>query len=247
MRQSVKLLLAFFIIFPMFAGAAEVWKSTEEIEVNGKKIKKEIYVTENIMKTINISDAGGNETIVDLKNDKITIINHKTESYQVIKLSKYIEFAEQLAEDIKARGHISSDKVIPEIKFEKKKTSKINGWDCEEWLVILDGKPFRNIWVAAELKDAPILKFKQKFSKIIPDTLVKYRSINSRIESHFSEKGMVVKSVKLSSSKRMQVITQTVTDIKPVTLKSVSIKIPENYLDKSAPETKAQTSETKSN
>ena len=230
----------------MVASGAEVWKSVEEIEVNGKKIKKEIYVTDNMMKTINIAENGETETIVDLKNDKITMVNHKTESYQIIKLSKYVEFAEQLAEDIKARGHISTDKVVPELKFEKKKNTKLNDWDCEEWTVSLDGKPYRSIWIAPELKSAPILKFKQKFSKIIPETLVKYRSINSRIDQHFVDKGMVIKSVRISTSKRVPVVTQTVTDIKPVTLKSVSIKIPENYLDKSAPET-TQTSETESN
>jgi len=247
MRQAVKILILSFMIFPIIATAAEVWKSVEEIEVNGKKISKEIYVTENVMKTVNVAEAGGNETIVDLKNDKITIINHKTESYQVIKLSKYVEFAQQLAEDIKSKGHISTDAVIPQIKFEKKKDSKLNDWDCEEWVVILDGKPFRNIWIAPELKDAPILKFKQKFSKIIPDTLVKYRSINSRIEQHFIDKGMVVKSVRVSTNKKVPIITQTVKDIKPVTLKSVSIKIPENYIDKSAPVSNAPQTETKSN
>lgn len=245
MRQSVKILFL-ILVLPIVASAAEVWKSTEEIEVNGKKITKEIYVTENMMKTINTADSGGNETIVDLKNDKITIINHKTESYQIIKLSKYVEFAEQLAEDIKARGHISTDDVIPQLKFVKNKDTKLNDWDCEEWTVVLDGKPYRTIWIAPELKDAPILKFKQKFGKIIPDTLVKYKSINSRIDKHFIDKGMVIKSVRISTSKRVPVVTQTVKNIKPVTLKTISVKIPENYLDKSAPET-TQTSETKSN
>ncbi len=245
MRQSVKILFL-LLVFPIAVSAAEVWKSTEEIEVNGKKVTKEIYVTENIMKTINTADTGGNETIVDLANDKITLINHKTESYQIIKLSKYVEFAEQLAADIKARGHISTDEVIPELKFEKKKNTKLNDWDCEEWTVTLDGKIYRNIWVAPELKDAPILKFKQKFSKILPDTLVKYKSINSRIDEYFLDKGMVIKSVRVSTSKKFTAVTQTVKNIKPVTLKSISVKIPENYLDKSAPET-AKTSETKSN
>jgi hypothetical protein len=245
MRQSVKILLL-ILVFPIIASASEVWKSTEEIEVNGKKITKQIYVTEDMMKTINTADSGGNETIIDLKNDKITMINHKTESYQIIKLSKYVEFAEQLAEDIKARGHISTDEVIPQLKFEKVKDTKLNDWDCEEWTVILDGKPYRKIWVSPELKEAPILKFKNKFGKIIPDSLVKYKSINSRIDKHFMDKGMVIKSVRISTSKRVPEVTQTVKSIKPVTLKSITVKIPANYLDKSAPET-TQTSETKSN
>jgi len=75
---------------------------------------------------------------------------------------------------------------------------------------------------------------------------VKYKSINSRIDEYFLDKGMVIKSVRVSTSKKFTAVTQTVKNIKPVTLKSISVKIPENYLDKSAPET-AKTSETKSN
>lgn len=235
MNRSVFTVLIFMLV-PAFLYSAEVWKSVEEVEVNGKIVTKNIYVGNDVMRTENESISGKNETIIDLKADKITIINHKTQSYQIITLSKYVEFAQQLAADIRGKGHIDPEKVIPQLTYERKDDAKVGQWDCEEWLVKLDGKPYLQVWVAPSLKNLPVIKFKKKFAAVMPESLAKYRSVDSRIEDNFLPTGMIVKGVKVPSSKKMPVVTQTVKLVEPSEIKALSFKIPAGYEDKSAPE-----------
>ena len=237
--------LSALLLLPSMIFCAEVWKSVEEVEVNGQIVTKNIYVTEDTMKTENISDAGRNESLVDLKADKITFINHKTQSFQVVKLSKYIEFAQQLASDIRAQGHIDSDKVIPQVTFEKKGNVKIGDFDCEEWNVNVDGKQYSKVFVAPSMKDSPVIKFKKKFAAMMPDSLVKFRSIEAKIEDNFLSTGMIIKAVRTPISKKVPVVTQTIKLVQPVALESVSLKVPANYVDKSAPENNEQNTQTK--
>lgn len=233
-------------LLPSLLFSAEVWKSVEEVEVNGTVVTKNIYVTADLMKTDNISDSGRNETLVDLKADKITFVNHKTQTFQVVKLSKYIEFAEQLASEIKAQGHISTDKVIPAVTFEKKGNAKVGDFDCEEWDVKVDGKQYSKVFIAASLKNSPVIKFKKKFAALMPDSIVKFRSIEAKIEDNFLPTGMIIKSVRTPISKKVPVVTQTVKLIQPVAAESISFKVPAEYVDKSAPENnEEQKTETK--
>jgi hypothetical protein len=216
--------------------SAEVWKSVEEVEVNGQIVTKNIFVGSDIMRTENESISGKNETIIDLKADKITIINHKTESYQIITLSKYIEFAQQLAADMKGTGHVDPEKVIPQVAFEKTGEAKVGEWDCEEWVVKVDGKPYNKVWVATALKNLPVIKFKKKFAAVMPESLAKYRSVDAKIEDNFLNSGMIVKAQKVPTSKKMPVVTQTVKIIEPASAAVLKFNIPAGYENKSAPE-----------
>lgn len=246
MKSLLKSLLPVLLLLPSVLFSAEVWKSVEEVEVNGQIVTKNIFVTADTMKTENVTENGKNETLVDLKADKITFVNHKTQSFQVIKLSKYIEFAEQLAADIKSQGHIDSDKVIPQVSFEKKGNVKVGDFDCEEWNVMVDSKQYSKVWVAPSLKNSPVIKFKKKFAALMPDSIVKFRSIDAKIEDNFLPVGMIVKSVRTPISKKVPVVTQTIKLVQPLTIESISFKIPVTYVDKSAPENnEEQKTETK--
>lgn len=235
MNRSIKTLL-FFVLFPVLIHSAEVWKSVEEVEVNGQIVTKNIFVGNDIMRTENESISGKNETVIDLKADKITIINHKTESYQIITLSKYIEFAQQLAADMKGTGHVDPEKVIPQVAFEKVGESKVGEWECEEWVVKVDGKPYNKVWVAPALKNLPVIKFKKKFAAVMPESLAKYRSVDAKIEDNFLNSGMIVKAQKAPTSKKMPVVTQTVKLIEPAQAAVLKFSIPDGYENKSAPE-----------
>lgn len=233
MNRSVFTVLIFMLV-PAFIFSAEVWKSVEEVEVNGKIVTKNIYVGNDIMRSENESVSGKNETIIDLKNDKITIINHKTMTYQEIKLSKYVEFAEQLAADMRGTGHVDPEKVIPQIAFEKVGASKVGEWDCEEWIVKVDGKPYNRVWVAPSLKNLPVIKFKKKFAAVMPESLAKFRTVDAKIEDNFLASGMIVKAQKVPSNKKMPVVTQTVKIIEPAEVLMLKFKIPKGYENKSA-------------
>jgi hypothetical protein len=233
MNRALFTVLCFFFL-PLISFAADVWKSVEEIEVNGNTVTKNIFVGSDVMRTENESESGKNETIIDLPSDRITIINHKIRSYQIIQLSKYIEFAGQLAEEMKGKGHIDPEKVIPQVTFEKLGMSKVEKWDCEEWLVKVDGKPYNKVWVAPELKNLPVIKFKKKFAAIMPESLAKYRSTDAKIEDNFLDAGMIVKAQKIPANKKMPVVTQTVKLVEPSDIKMLNFKIPSDYSDNSA-------------
>ncbi|MGI6394130.1 MAG: DUF4412 domain-containing protein [bacterium] len=242
-----KIFTVFLISFSsLLIFAADAWKSVEEIEVNGNIVTKNIFVDDNTMRTENESENGKNETIINLEQDQITIINHKAQTFQEIKLSKYVEFAEQLAAEMKAKGHIDQEKVIPQVTFEKTGTAKVGEWECEEWLVKVDGKPYNKVWVAPSLKNLPIIKFKKRFSAIMPESLIKYRSIDAKIEDNFLTTGMIVKAQKIPANKKMPVVTQTVKLVEPANIELLKFKIPANYKQSStAEQNKTEPTKTK--
>jgi hypothetical protein len=114
---------------------------------------------------------------------------------------------------------------------------KTGDWNSEEWFVTVDGKPYTKVWIAPEMKDSPILRFKKKFAGLLPDSVAKYRSVDAKIEDHFADKGMIVKMEKIPASKKMPVVTHTVKQVRPVTVESLSFRIPAGYRNTSAPET----------
>jgi len=237
MRNFIGAVLLVLFVFPFYMSASAAWSSVEEVEANGQIVKKNIFVTEDVMKMDNEGPNGRIETVIDMKSDKITVVNHKTNSFQEFQLSKYIEFATQLASDIRAQGYIDPQKVIPQLNFEKKGNAKVEDWDCEEWLVNVDGKPYTRVWIAPSMKNSPILEFKKKFAGLLPDSVAKYRSVDAKIEDNFADKGMIIKMEKIPANKKMPVVTHTVRQIKPVSVESVSFKIPAGYRNTSAPET----------
>ena len=228
--------LTVFICSSLFA--ADIWETQEEIDVNGVTAEKSVFISGSIMKVVNASPNGNTETLVDLDADKITIVNHQYKSFQIIKLSKYIEFAQQLFNELKEKnGKFDPDKVIPKVAFEKQGNEIVEKWNCEVWSVVVDGKPYSKVWVATELKNQQFAEFKKKFAAVLPENLAKYRTIEAQIDDKFVEIGTVVKSVKLSLNPKMPEIKTTVKKMTKSALKKVELVIPAGYADKSAPET----------
>lgn len=218
--------------------AADIWETREEIDVNGMIAEKSTVISGNMMKVVNTSPNGETETLIDLDADKITIVNHKYKSFQVIQLSKYIEFVRQLFDELKEKtGKFDPDKVMPKVAFEKQYNEVIEKWNCEVWSVSVDGRPYSKVWVAPELKNKQLAEFKKKFASSLPDSLAKYRTVEAQVEDKFVEIGMVVKSVKLAQNPKMSDVKTTVKKIAKSDLKKIDIVIPAGYVNKSAPET----------
>lgn len=232
----------FLFVFAMFFAcqllfAADVWETSEEIDVNGVIAEKTVVISDNVMKVVNTSPNGETETIVDLNADKITIITHKYKTFQTFKISKYIEFAQQLFNELKEKqGTVDSEKVLPKVAFEKLANETVEKWNCEVWSVLVDGKPYSKVWVAPELKNKQMLEFKKKFAAVLPENLTKYRTVEAQIEDKFVEIGTVVKSIKLSLNPKMPEIKTTIKKMAKSALKKVEFVIPAGYADKSAPE-----------
>lgn len=218
--------------------AADIWETREEIDVNGVIAEKNTVISGNMMKVVNTSPNGDTETFIDLDADQITIVNHKYKSFQTIKLSKYIEFAQQLFNELKDKtGKFDPEKVIPKVAFEKQGNEAVEKWNCEIWNVVVDGKPYSKVWVAPEMKNRQLAEFKKKFAATLPENLAKYRTVEAQIEDKFVEIGTIVKSVKLSQNPKMPEVKTTVKRMAKSDLKKIEVVIPAGYVDKSAPET----------
>ena len=218
--------------------AADIWETREEIDVNGVIAEKNTVISGNMMKVVNTSPNGDTETFIDLDADQITIVNHKYKSFQTIKLSKYIEFAQQLFNELKDKtGKFDPEKVIPKVTFEKQGNEVVEKWNCEIWNVVVDGKPYSKVWVAPEMKNRQLSEFKKKFAATLPENLAKYRTVEAQIEDKFVEIGTIVKSVKLSQNPKMPEVKTTVKRMAKSDLKKIEVVIPAGYVDKSAPET----------
>ena len=235
MKKFLFVLSMVFACSSLFA--ADIWETQEEINVNGTVAEKTVVISDSAMKVVNTSPNGETETLVDLNADKITIVNHKYKTFQTFKISKYIEFAQQLFNDLKEKqGAVDPDKVLPKVTFEKQGNETVEKWNCEVWSVIVDGKPYSKVWVTPEMKNKQLLEFKKKFTAILPDNLVKYRTVEAQVEDKFVEIGTVVKSVKLSQNPKMPEIKTTVKKMMRSDLKKIELMLPAGYADKSAPE-----------
>lgn len=231
----------FLFVFTLFVCssllAADIWETREEIDVNGVITEKNTVISDSMMKVVNTSPNGDIETFIDLDADKITIINHKYKSFQAIKLSKYIEFAQQLFNELKEKsGKIDPDKVIPKVAFEKQGNETVEKWNCEVWSVIVDGKPYSKVWVTPDLKNQQVIEFKKKFVATLPENLTKYRTVDAQIDDKFVEIGTVVKSIKLSQNPKMPEVKTTVKKMVKSNLKKIDLVIPAGYADKSVAE-----------
>ena len=235
MKKNLFVLVMFFACPLLFA--ADVWETQEEIDINGVIAEKSVVISDNVMKVVNTSPNGETETYVDLNADKITIITHKYKTFQTFKISKYIEFAQQLFNELKEKqGTVDPEKVLPKVVFEKLANETVEKWNCEVWNVSVDGKPYSKVWVAPELKNKQMLEFKKKFAAVLPENLAKYRTVEAQIEDKFVEIGTVVKSIKLSMNPKMPEIKTTVKKMVKSNLKKIELVLPAGYADKSAPE-----------
>ena len=241
-----KFFMFFMTVFACgFLSASDIWETLEETDTNGVISEKHTVISENSMKVTNISPNNHIETMIDLNADTITYISHKHKTYQVIKLSKYVEFAVQLGKDIMAQSaKFDADKALPKVTFEKQGTETVGKWNCEVWAVSLDGKPYSTVWLATGLKNQQVIDFKKKFTAVIPEALLKYRSVDAQIDDNFIDKGTIVKSFKFSQNKKMPTVITTVREFKKSDIKKLSLTIPANYVDKSTPETGQQQSQS---
>lgn len=239
--RKILFVLAMFLACPQLF-AADIWETREEIDVNGTVAEKTVVISDSVMKVVNTSPNGETETLVDLNADKITIVNHKYKTFQTFKISKYIEFAQQLFNELKEKqGTVDPEKVLPKVAFEKQGNETVEKWNCEVWNVSVDGKPYSKVWVAPELKNKQLLEFKKKFTAVLPENLAKYRTVDAQIEDKFVEIGTVVRSVKLSQNPKMPEIKTTVKKMIRSDLKKIDLVLPAGYADKSVPEVQPKT------
>ncbi len=233
MRSSV-----FFTVVmaaTLLAAAEEGWQITEEVTVNGSTVVKRSYLTDQTIKVVNEAPTGSTETIVDLANDKVTIINHFQKTFQVSKLSDYLKFAENIANGLKNSGYADPEKLDPKIAFVKKGPEKVGGWDTIRYLVTVDGKEYQEIWVAPALKTSPIVELRKKYAAYLPETLVKYRVLEEKIKDKAASEGLIVKSVKIPLNKKLPRVEQTMKDIAPLVLSPTLFAVPKGYADKTIP------------
>lgn len=225
-------LTALFLVGSLWSAEETGWKVTEEVLVNGSKVTKHSYFNDHYIKVVNEADTGSTETIIDLQNDKITLINHFQKSFQVSKLSDYLKFAEGIANGLKNSGYANPEKVEPKIVFEKKGADVVGPWQAVRSVVKVDGKEYAEIWVASELKTSPVLEYRKKYAALLPETLVKYRAIDEKIREQAATEGLIVRMIKIPLNKKLPKVDQKMISLAPMALTPAMLLIPKDYLDK---------------
>jgi len=243
--MSKMLFFLFIMAVSTVVFAAEGWEVIEEVSVNGSIIIKRSYFDENVIKVVNESPTGSTETIVDLANDKVILINHFQKTYQVSKLSDYIAFAEGMANGLKSGGYVDPEKLNPKIAFVKKGSEKIGAWETTRYLVTVDGKDYQEVWIAPSFKTSPVIQYRKKYASFLPETLVKYRAIEEKIKDKAAEEGLIVKSIKIPLNKKLPKVQQTMKEIKSITITPALLAIPSGYTDKTVGVSPATTKDSK--
>ena len=64
MKKFLFTLAMFFACSQLFA--ADIWETSEEIDVNGTIAEKSVVISDSVMKVVNASPNGDTETLVDL-------------------------------------------------------------------------------------------------------------------------------------------------------------------------------------
>jgi len=224
--------MALFLAGSLYPAEEAGWKVTEEVLVNGSKVIKHSHFSDHYIKVVNEADTGSTETIIDLQNDKITLVNHFQKSFQVSKLSDYLKFAEGIATGLKSGGYANPEKIEPKIVFEKRGTDTVGPWQTVRSLVKVDGKEYAEIWVAPELKNSPVLEYRKKYAALLPETLVKYRALDEKIREQAAAEGLIVRMIKIPLNKKLPKIDQKMVSLAPVALTPAMLLIPKDYLDK---------------
>lgn len=231
MKNKIWLVVALLLV-AFGLSAADGWKTVEEIKIDGTTVKKETLVFGDVMKMINSSANGGNETIIDLTADKITLINHFNKTYQEIKLSKYIAFAEDMLKEMTAQGRINPDKIPPKITYKKGAVEAVTLGKGIRYSVAVDGKPYMEVWVAPELKDSSLIGFRDKFAKMLPSDLTKYRDIDAKIRDHLSTEGLIIRQIKTPFNSKLPKSEQTMILMEKIPMPLKLIVIPDGYVSK---------------
>lgn len=227
--------LVFALIF-IFSGALlsleQAWVVKEEVKINSKIILRQTIVTKEVLKTIKDSEEGKTETILDLANDKIVIINHSKKEYQKLVLSQYIKFVEQMAEGLRQHSNFKVGELDKNITYHFEGNETVGKWETSRYKVKLNGKESMTVWVAKSLKDSEILTFRKRFDNILPETLSIYKSVDDKIKDHFTNIGMIVKMDKKPYNKQLPKVSETVVDFEKIITTPKTFSIPKTYSNK---------------
>jgi len=230
MRKFIVFVFLIFISFSIVAG--EIWQLKEVIKVNNNVFSRYTYISGNILKLVNQTDSGKTETIINMDQDRMIIANYNQKTYQEVKLSEYIEFVEHMSDALKRHKGYSKKKSLPKIKYKRVASEKIEKWDTVQYMVLINGKEFMTVWVAPGLKNSPVIKFRDKFDSIIPDSLTSHKSIDDKVKDHFKDVGMIVKMHKIPANRTLPDVVETLKSLDKIKAAPEIFRIPKDFSSK---------------
>ncbi len=227
-----KFLMLIIMFFPVFVFAEKtVWKIVEKQEMSGVKVVKTSYFNEKSMKLIKESDGKKIAHVIDLQKEQIVLLDYNSKEYQTVDLNKYIKMASDMASAYESQGYLNKSKADRDIEYIKGETEKSENGELVQYTVMVDGKKHQDLWIDVSMKNSPVLLFREKFRDYLPASLMKYRSLESKIRDNFTGKGMIMKAVSHPPDEKLSTVTRKIDSVKPIPFSADIFTVPEDFAE----------------
>lgn len=225
-----RILMLLIIAVPVFVFAEKtVWKIVEKHEMSGVTVKKTSYFNEKSMKLLKESDGKKIAHVIDLEKEQIILLDYNSKEYQTVDLNKYIKMASDMASAYESQGYLNKSKTNRDIEYIKGETEKFEKGELVKYTVMVDGEKHQDLWIDVSMKNSPVLLFREKFRDYLPASLMKYRSLESKIRDNFTGKGMIMKAVSHPPDEKLSTVTREIDFVKPIPFSADIFTIPENF------------------
>lgn len=129
-------------------------------DAEGRPSEVVLYYSENQLRTDHLQ--AGLTTVMDFKDDRMVMIDHRSKSFVEVKLSQWEkEISEQLKKE--NPGILPSERKISVKKIEE--NAKINGFQTEKVQVFADGELIEEHWVTREAEIGEVEKVMEKVAR----------------------------------------------------------------------------------
>ena len=142
-----------------------------------------IYLSDNRFRTDH--QEAGQSTIMDFKEDRLVMIDHRSKRYVEIKLSKW---EKEVAKRLKKESHVVKPKEKKIVVRRTGQTAVINGFQTEQIEILADGELIEENWVTRDVEMKEIEKVMDRvakgFSKDFQREMKEGREIYEKLKPH---------------------------------------------------------------
>ncbi len=150
-------------------------------DVEGRASIVFLYFSENQFRTDH--PEGGLATIIDFKNDRMVMIDHRSKSYVEIKFSQW---EKEVAKRLKGEAPVTKPKARKILVRKTGETAIINGFRTEKIQILADGELIEENWVTRDVNMEEIGKvmdrIAQGFSKEFRSEMKEGREIYEKLK-----------------------------------------------------------------
>ena len=153
-------LVAFFSILAFHEGLAGVVVEQVVRDRDRGPSKVLIYLSDNRFRTDH--PEGGQSTIMDFKEDRLVMIDHRSKRYVEVKLSQW---EKEVARRLKKESHVVKPKEKKIVVRRTGRTAVINGFQTEQIEILAEGELIEENWVTRDVEMKEIERVMDRVAK----------------------------------------------------------------------------------